>query len=132
MAGGDQWAARWIYSDISDNMRAPAPDPGGKHLSTMEVSKSNAGLLNPLFQATQLGVEWQLTEVPGLRRAPRDGTWILQMDAAAKSGRDPRGVCAREGGRRWTRTHPHPRLPPMPLPPRARRTKGRRNTAARR
>lgn len=98
-------------------MRAPAPDPGGKHLSTMEVSKSNAGLLNPLFQATQLGVEWQLTEVPGLRRAPRDGTWILQMDTAAKSGRDPRGVCAREGGRRWTRTHPHPRLPHVPATP---------------
>lgn len=54
--GGDRWAASWIYSDISDNMRAGSC-PGAGNLSTMEVSKSNAGLLNPLFQATQLGGE---------------------------------------------------------------------------
>lgn len=52
--GGDRWAASWIYFDISDKMRAGSC-PGAGNLSTMEVSKSNAGLLNPLFQATQLG-----------------------------------------------------------------------------
>lgn len=91
----------------------------------MEVSKSNAGLLNPLFQATQLGGRegggeggGELTEVPGLRRAPRDGTWILQMDAA-KSGRDPRGVCVCEG--RGAALDPHTPTstlaPPVPATP---------------
>lgn len=85
----------------------------------MEVSKSNAGLLNPLFQATQLGGggRGELTEVPGLRRAPRDGTWILQMDAA-KSGRDPRGVCVRGKGDGAGPAHTHIHAcPPCPCHP---------------
>jgi hypothetical protein len=54
--------------------------------------QSNAGLLNPLFQATQLGGGTDRGTRVATRTTRRYcGTWILQMDAA-KSGRDLRGV----------------------------------------